>query len=104
MNKYILKNGQPVIVDDIVEWAGQFEKLNRKVKSAIIKGVNISTVFLGLDHSFNVTSGPSSDPVLWETLVFGGKLDGEMERYTSIEDAIYGHDLMVKRVKESMCG
>lgn len=54
----------------------------------------VSTVFLGLDHAHN--GGP---PVLWETMVFGGDLDGEQERYTSRADAVAGHAAMVARVK-----
>lgn len=46
----------------------------------------VSTVFLSLDHGFG--EGP---PVLWETMIFGGKHDGEQWRYTSREDALAGH-------------
>lgn len=49
-------------------------------------GVRVSTVFLGLDHSFG--AGP---PVLWETMIFGGDHDEYQERYTSYEDAVEGH-------------
>lgn len=55
----------------------------------------MSTVFLGLDHS-HTSKGL---PVLWETMVFGGPLDQEMDRYTSREDAVEGHEAMVKRVR-----
>ena len=53
-------------------------------------------VFLGLDHSFG--SGP---PLLFETMVFGGPLDEEMDRYTTWDEAEAGHKAMVKRVQES---
>lgn len=59
--------------------------------------VRVSTVFLGIDHSFG--EGP---PVLWEALVFGGPLDGEQERYTSRADAMLGHSRMLRRVMEAM--
>ena len=55
--------------------------------------VRVSTVFLGLDHRWG--GGP---PVLWETLVFGGVLDGEMDRYTSRAAALAGHQAMCQRV------
>ena len=49
--------------------------------------VRVSTVFLGLDHSWR-----SDKPVLWETMIFGGKHDqAYQERYSSYEDAIAGH-------------
>lgn len=54
----------------------------------------MSTVFLGIDHAFG--DGP---PLLYETLVFCGALDDEMERSSTREDAIAGHHAMVERVR-----
>jgi hypothetical protein len=62
--------------------------------------VLISTVFLALDHNFT-NDGP---PVLWETLVFGGPLDGEMDRYTSRAAALAGHQAMCRRVAAASVG
>ena len=47
----------------------------------------VSTVFLGIDHSFG--EGP---PILWETMIFDGPHDQFQERYTSKEEAIAGHE------------
>lgn len=49
-------------------------------------GRTVSTVFLGIDHSFR--SGP---PVLWETMVFGNSDDSRQTRYRSAEAALRGH-------------
>lgn len=61
----------------------------------------VSTVFLGLDHNF--WRRPEDDPlgykpILWETMVFGGSLDGEQRRYTSREEALKGHRALVKEL------
>lgn len=48
---------------------------------------HVSTVFLGLDHNFT-GEGP---PILFETLVQGGTLDGHMNRYASWGEAARGH-------------
>ena len=53
-------------------------------------------LFTGLDHSFRSGNSP---PVLYETLVFGGSLDGEMDRYSTFEEAVSGHRRMVARVQ-----
>jgi hypothetical protein len=53
----------------------------------------ISTVFLGLDHSFS----EDEEPLLFETLVFDGELEGEMERYSTWDEAVEGHAKMIKR-------
>ena len=57
--------------------------------------VTVSTAFLGLDHQF-ADAGP---PHLFETLVFGGPFDGEMDRCATWEGAEKMHDLMCERVK-----
>ena len=54
----------------------------------------VSTVFLGLDHNYS----PFGPPVLWESLVFGGPLDGEMDRYSSRAQALAGHQALCQRV------
>lgn len=54
--------------------------------------VRISTVFLVIDH------GLGNVPILWETMVFGGPLDMEQERYASREAALEGHQAMTARV------
>lgn len=59
----------------------------------------VSTVFLFLDHRSSYFDDPDTPPVLWETLVFGGPLSDECDRYTSWDDAKAGHDAMVERVR-----
>jgi hypothetical protein len=38
-------------------------------------------------------------PVLWESMIFGGPLDGDCRRYSSKADALAGHQVLVKKVK-----
>lgn len=60
---------------DLMTWAFWFEKAeNRIVKQEWIGDNWISTVFLGMDHSFTPAGGP---PVLWETMIFRGKPRGD---------------------------
>ena len=58
--------------------------------------VTVSTVWLGMDHSFG--DGP---PLIFETMVFGGELDQECDRYTTEEQAQQGHAAMVARVQRT---
>ena len=94
---YKLEGHTPVECSSGMEWAAWFKKANRHVAKDTIKGVDISTVFIGLDHSFG--GGP---PLLFETMVFGGELDQEMERYGTWEEAEAGHQLMKQRVEASV--
>lgn len=57
--------------------------------------IRISTVFLSIDHRF----GDEGPPILFETMVFGGNLDGEQRRYETWDQAVLGHENMVARVK-----
>ncbi len=102
-DKYILDGKLPVIEPDLMKWAKWFETADRIVRkdTATVKldgdpvgEVRVSTVFLGLDHSFG--SGP---PLLFETMVFGGALDQEQDRCSTWEAAEKMHELMCERVK-----
>lgn len=94
---YVLdKNGVPRAVN-AAEWGKFFNDIgNRRVALYKVGRVEVSTVFLGVDHGFG--GGP---PVLFETLISGGKHDGEITRYCTIEAARKGHDEAVKMVKKA---
>ena len=93
-DRYILDGKVAIKCEDLTTWAKGLEGNNRDVGKDAVKDTRISTVFLGLDHSFG--DGP---PLLFETMVFGGALDGEMDRYTTWEDAKQGHKEMIKKVE-----
>lgn len=48
-NKYIL-DGKSVKPASLMEWANWFETADRRVAKDTIGDVDISTVFLGVDH------------------------------------------------------
>lgn len=91
---YILDGKNPVPCDDINEWGKLFESKERIVKQDDFDGVRVSTVFLGIDHSF--MGGP---PLLFETMIFGGEHDQYCERYTTWEQAEAGHKIAKELVK-----
>jgi hypothetical protein len=86
---YILDNNNNPIATPTLEAAKWLEEgTNRRtIKRDEIGDILVSTVFLGLDHSWT----PGGKPVLWETMIFGGEHDQYQERYTSHEDALEGH-------------
>lgn len=72
---------------------------DRKIQyDEITDDVSVSTVFLGIDHNHS-GKGP---PVLFETLVFGGPLDGNMDRYCTYSDAENGHLEMLIKVIDAL--
>lgn len=86
---YILDaDGHAVPCDDLLKMAEWKEQNFAEcvVAKTRIRDVLVSTVFLCIDH------GTGTDaPLLWETLVFGGAHDGDVERYTSRAAAEAGH-------------
>lgn len=93
-DNYILKDKKIVKCDDLIKWANWFEKADRNVAVDSFDDIMVSTVFLGLNHQFG--NGP---PLLFETMVFGGELDQEMDRYSTWDEAIKGHKIVVQKAK-----
>lgn len=94
---YILdEQGNPKEVDNILEWARWFETADRIVAKTKVGKFDVSTVFLGIDHSFG--QGP---PLLYETMIFGSGMDGEyQERYPTKMKALSGHERAVRHAKK----
>lgn len=94
---YILNaEGEPEESHDVRVWAKWFgNNDNRRLAATELPGnVRVSTVFLGIDHSWE--SGP---PVLWETMIFGGPHNDYQRRYSSRAAAVVGHDTAVRIAK-----
>jgi hypothetical protein len=94
------RDGNPITIE---EWGRLWEsEVYRRVALTRIglppDDVSISTVWLGIDHSY-MGEGP---PIIFETMVFGGSLDQETWRYASARAAQIGHDEVVKLVKTEL--
>jgi hypothetical protein len=92
MGDYYILDGHDVRpVPDVVTWAKWFEAHDRRVAFDMVGDgdarVEISTVFLGIDHNFGV----GRVPILFETMVFGGPEDGYCDRYATWDEAVVGH-------------
>ncbi len=84
-DKYILKDRQAVPAS-LEEWAKWFQTADRIVAKSDVGDVSVSTVFLGLDHSFG--DGP---PMLFETMIFGGEHDEYQDRCSTWKEAEQMH-------------
>ena len=93
---YVLEGKEVVCVGDDVElWSQRFELDNRQIGDDHIDGVRVSTVFMGVDHNFD----PDGEPLLFETMIFGGEHDKERWRYSTFDEAEAGHVRAVDLVK-----
>ena len=93
---WILDGHEPVQVDNLVDW-GEFmeDEKRRRVGFDTIEQpehdrVTVSTVFLGMDHNWS-----GGEPLLFESMVFGGPLDGQQYRYTCWNAALAGHRMLI---------
>jgi hypothetical protein len=81
------------------DWVLLNENITKTIRfTQINEEVCVSTVFLGLDHNHS-ESGP---PHIFETMVFGGPMNEEMNRYSTWKDALDGHEYMVNIVKTQL--
>ena len=91
---YIFVNGK-IKPASMLEWASWFEDFeNRKVdRTEFPDGSFVSTVFLGIDHNFNFEPDSLKEhkPILFETMVMGGKYNAMGWRYASYGEAKIGH-------------
>jgi hypothetical protein len=94
---YYDKDGKGI---DHHEWSMHFHDLSYKhVRvTAIDDDVEISTVWVGIDQGFGM-GGP---PLIFETMIFGGDLDGYQWRWPTLEAAEAGHDQAIALVQEHM--
>lgn len=95
----LLDNLTTIPCDNLIKWTQGFETTMRIVGKTQIGNVEISTVFLGLDHQYG--DGP---PLIFETMIFGGKYNDYQTRCTTYEQAIAMHEAAVKKVTTSWYG
>lgn len=77
---------------NVHEWAEWFADISRR--RVAVDGTDecrVSTVFLGLDHSWS----DEGDPLLFETMVFLDGTGGQMARYSTWAEAVAGHERIV---------
>ena len=93
---YLLNGDRTTKQVPMMVWALWFETTDRVVEKTNIDDVEVSTVFLGIDHRFG--GGP---PLLFETMIFGGEHDEEMWRYSTWDEAKAGHSHAVSLLEHT---
>ena len=84
------------IADDMAVFAKRFSDPAYKIvkQETLPDGRFLSTVWLGLDHSFN----QNEKPIIFETMLFGQNGNEEdAARYSTEAEAILGHEAMKAR-------
>ena len=93
---YTLRYRKPVPCNDLLKWGKWTERSRRHVRNTYIEGIQISTVFLGIDHNYNL----NGEPLLFETMVFP---DEDIQfRCSTWREALNQHWEVVHSVKAKL--
>ena len=93
---YVLDGHTPVEQRDNMAWLEWYMTADRQVAKTQLPGdVEVSTVFLGVNHDFLSTD----DPLLFETMIFGGAHDKYIVRCSTWEQAEQQHKAAVELAK-----
>ncbi|MEH2157295.1 hypothetical protein [Nostoc sp.] len=101
LNYYKLEGQTPVAVDSFIEWSLWIMSASTTVMINELKDSIISTRFVGIDlnpGSYN----SESKPMVFETLVMGGAMDGKRNFYPTWDEAIQGHLKICTQVFKSL--
>lgn len=60
----------------------------------------VSTIWLGIDYGFGLLGG--RPPVIFETMIFGGPMDGHVCRWSTRAEARAGHRSTVRWFRENL--
>jgi hypothetical protein len=105
--RYYMLVGHTPIAVDMMTWAKAIEERRKSMRDkqedpwrVALTEINdkcyVSTVFIGLDHTWR-----HGDPLLFETMTFGGPLDQDQERYSTWEQAERGHAEVVTQARKA---
>lgn len=80
--------------DNIMDWG----RRDRRVALDKLDGdVEVSTVFLGIDHAWG-----GGEPILFESMVFGGPHSDWQDRYHTWAEAEAGHRRIVENLRAGL--
>lgn len=110
MNLDLGSDGRPLYYDrqgnplSLLEWAKIVEAQDMAYKIVKRSGTDdvwVSTVWLGIDHSFG-----EEVPLIFETMIFGlpPEVDEYCERYPTEAAALAGHDRAVAWLRDHLSG
>ena len=80
---------------------GEFNETAKHVGNTFIGEQRISTVFLHFDHGLNFGGDTTiHEPVLFESMIFEGPHNEYQRRYCTYDEALEGHNNLVKALEE----
>lgn len=93
MHFYYNRAGKPISAE---QWITERSRVSVVVRRTDLGPLGlVSTVWLGLNHNWD----DEGEPLIFETLVFGGPLSEYLERYATEEEAVAGHAFVVQALQ-----
>ncbi len=87
------KQGNPITSEEWGRILQDDPAYKRVAETTLPNKVRVSTVWLGLNHGWE-----PGEKLIFETMVFRDGSSDECERYSTLEEALEGHERMVKKV------
>jgi len=91
-NSITQEEWQEKVADIEYQRVGVFETLANGEK------ISVATIWVGMNQSFV----PNQDPIIFETVVFGGRNNGLCRRYSTELEALVGHNEIVDIVQDTL--
>lgn len=83
----------------------EFERRRIVAQTQVTPDVRVSTVFVGIDIYYGLFGRLRPEPLkprVFETMIFGGPLDGDQRKHTSYAEAVRGHADAVLEVESAL--
>jgi hypothetical protein len=101
---YVLDGHEPRRARSVLDWMKWFAGTDRTVAHTRIDGIELSTVFIGIDHEFSPhgVRYHGHRPMLFETAVLSAARFVRALRYPTWDEALTGHCLLVESLQDAM--
>lgn len=102
-NLYVLDGKEPRRARSVLEWMHWFARADRTVALTSIDDVEVSTVFLGLDHEYSPHGVRyHGQPMLFETAIFMNSKMVRLFRHPSWDEAERAHAFIIECLQDAM--
>lgn len=101
LNKnYFDRDGNQITVEEFEKKCSDIEYQRVGLFETLANGekISVATIWVGINQSFV----PNQDPVIFETMVFGGRNNGLCRRYSTELEALVGHNEIVDIVQDTL--
>ncbi|CAJ4971334.1 Uncharacterised protein [Burkholderia pseudomallei] len=101
-NLYVLDGHEPRRARSVLEWMQWFANADRTIALTSIDDIEVSTVFLGIEHEYSPHGHLRGQPVLFETAIFETSKVVRVFRYRTWDEAARAHAFIVECLQDAI--